>query len=65
MAKQWETTSVRAGEEGKLLDEGWEPFSTSVSQGSYYFFNTTAGKREQQITSQTYIHLRRSVKDAN
>jgi len=55
----YEILKIKEEELGDLLHEGWEPFSATVEHSSYYFMNTTARKREQQITSQTYIHLRK------
>jgi hypothetical protein len=57
----WEIKKVIEGEQGQLLKEGWEPFSTGVAQDSYYYMNTSSKQREQQIRSTLYIYFRREV----
>jgi len=57
--KIWETRTVRLGEEAKLLEEGWEPFSVYAEDTSYHFKNTNNGLREIHPKSTPYISLRR------
>ena len=61
--KIWETRTVGLGEESKLLEEGWEPFSVYAEDTSYQFLNTTTRKRETQHRSTPYIILRRIVQE--
>ena len=57
----WEIKTVRVGEEGDLLKDGWEPFRVTAHDDSYYFYNTTAKRREYKPRTTDYIHLRRGV----
>ena len=59
--KKWEIVSVRAGEEAKYLNAGWEPFSVSPQNTSYQFYNNSLGKYETQHQTMDIIYLRRSI----
>ena len=55
----WETKKVREGEEQELLKEGWEPFGVSNAHGSYPYIDTSVKKERTQLTTTTFIHLRK------
>jgi len=59
--KKWETRTVRLGEESKLLEEGWEPFSVYAEDTSYQFLNTSDGRMETEHRTTPHICLRREV----
>ncbi|KKK65264.1 hypothetical protein LCGC14_2975890 [marine sediment metagenome] len=59
----WDIKTVRSGEEGKLLEQGYEPFGVSPHDTSYRFLNTTAGEMELQHQTTDYIYLRKRIKE--
>jgi len=59
----WEIIQVRSGEEGRYLQEGYEPFGVTVHHGSYQFLNTSLNRMETQLINTNYIHLRKKVKE--
>lgn len=58
-AKNWENKCVRQGEEGKYLQDGWEPFAVSPQDTSYTFLNTSSHKREVEHQTTNLIYLRK------
>ena len=60
---QWDIKRVRSGEEGELLEQGYEPFGVSPHDTSYWFFNTTEGKKELIYQTTDYIYLRKRIKE--
>ena len=55
---KWDIVSVRSGEEGDLLEKGYEPFGVTTQDTSYTFTNSTNNKREVKYQSQDFIYLR-------
>jgi hypothetical protein len=51
--KRWAIVCVKAGEEAKYLELGWEPFAVSPHNTSYMFNGT-----QTYYQSTDYIYLR-------
>lgn len=55
----WEIISVRAGEEGKYLKDGWEPFAVVPEISTNFSRDSITHLRYQEVSSCMIIYLRK------
>ena len=61
LSKLWAIRCVRVGEERQMLLDGWEPFSVTSHDESYYFLNTSHDRRERKSNTVDYLYLKRKL----